>query len=152
MTTNPKTLKGLLLTPDKRPTVIADCERLIEEEVAAKKGVSGLAVKTAFKTVKAVKPGIIRESVDGLLDEFVAKMEPFYAAYQNQGGAGGIESYVVDHASEMADALLTVTDERAQRAKNRTLKKAYEKLRPMGKKQVEAAMPRVGRMLARHGA
>jgi hypothetical protein len=148
-----KTLKDVLLTPEKRPAVVADCEQLVEDEVQSKGGVSGAAIKIAFKTVKAVKPGIIREVVDGLLDDFVGRMEPFYAQYQqNPNGHSGIESYANARGSEIADALLGVTDDRAQRSKNRTLKSAYEKLRPMGKKQVEAAMPRLGRVLTRHGA
>ena len=54
-------------------------------------------------------------------------------------------------APEVADALLAISDERAQRAKNQSLRKAYEKLRPTGKKHVEAAVPRVGRLVAKYG-
>jgi hypothetical protein len=110
-----------------------------------------MAIKLAFKAVKALKPGMIRESVDYLLDDFVEKMEPFYAEHQNQGAAGGIEKLVTSKAGPIADALLTITDARAARSKNKVIKGAYEKLRPEGKRQVEAAMPRVGRMLAKHG-
>ena len=53
-------------------------------------------------------------------------------------------------AGEVADALLAISDERAARAKNQGLKKAYEKLRPTGKKHVEAAVPRVGRLIAKY--
>ena len=50
----------------------------------------------------------------------------------------------------IADALLTISDERAARSTNGTLKKTYEKLRPTGKKHVEAAVPRVGRLIAKY--
>lgn len=146
-----KTLKENLLVEGKRPVVLDDCTKLIDEEVDSKGGLSGMAIKLAFKTVKALKPGMIRESVDYLLDEFVEKMEPFYAEYQNQGAAGGIEKLVTSKAAPIADALLSITDARAARSKNKVIKGAYEKLRPEGKRQVEAAMPRVGRMLAKHG-
>ena len=39
-----------------RPKVVADCGKLIEEEVDSKGGLSGFAVKAAFAVVKAVKP------------------------------------------------------------------------------------------------
>ena len=89
--------------------------------------------------------------MDALLDDFVKRMEPFYERYQ-AGGAGGFEKFVSQQAAPMADGLLGITDDRAGRSKNDTLKGAYKKLRPEGKKHVEAAMPRIGRLLVRHGA
>ena len=53
-------------------------------------------------------------------------------------------------AGQVSDALLTISDERAARSTNGTLKKTYEKLRPTGKKHVEAAVPRVGRLIAKY--
>lgn len=143
-------LKDQLLTPEKRPAVIGDCEKVIDEEVASKSGLSGLAVKAAFGMVKAVKPGIVRESVDGLLDDFVGRMEPFYTDFKAKGAGSTLEQYFTRRSSEVADALLGITDARAQRAKNATLKKAYEQLRPKGKQYVQDAMPRVARMVGRH--
>ncbi len=143
-----QTLEQTLLSPAKRPQLLGDCERLIDEEVASKSGLTGVAVKTAFAMVKAVKPGIIRESVDGLIDEFVATMEPFFTAQQSSGQ--GVEAYFTARAPAVADALLGVTDKRAARAKNATLKKGYDTLRPKGKQHVEAAIPRLSRLIARY--
>ena len=61
------TLKEILLVPGNRPKVIADCVKVIEEEVDAKSGLTGLAVKGAFAVVKAVKPGFVPEAVDHML-------------------------------------------------------------------------------------
>jgi hypothetical protein len=143
-----KTLKDQLLTAEKRPQLLTDCEKLIDEEVAAKSGLSGMAVKAAFGMVKAVKPGIIRESVDALIDAFVEKMEPFYTAQQSS--TQSVEAYFSTRAGEVSDALLGVTDARAARAKNATIKKAYESLRPKGKQHVEAAIPRLSRLVGRY--
>jgi hypothetical protein len=52
----------------------------------------------------------------------------------------------------MADALLQVTDRKAERADNATIRSAYNKLRPMAKNQVEAAAPRLAALLGRHAA
>lgn len=143
-------LKDIMLQPGKRPQILTECEQLLDEEVASKGGLTGLAVKGAYAMVKAVKPGMIHEALDGLLDDFVGRLEPFYAAYQQNPGGKTLPDYFQSRASEIADALLGITDERAQRSKNNTLKKAYEKLRPQGKKHVEEAMPRLGRLIARH--
>ena len=144
------TLSDVLLAPGSRKAVIADCVKLIEEEVDSKGGLTGLAVKGAFALVKAVKPGFVSEAVDHMLDDFVKRLEPFHAAAQSRGEPTGPAMNA--RASEVADALLSISDERAQRSKNQTLKKAYEKLRPAGKKHVEAAVPRIGRLITKYTA
>lgn len=143
-------LKSLLLAPGKRQAVVDDCARVIEEEVDAKSGLSGMAIKMTFKVVKALKPGMVRELCDVLLPEFVENLEADYARHKAEGSAS-IEAYCAKNASGVADALLRTTDRRAVKSTNGALKGAYEKLRPEGKKHVEAALPRVARMLARHG-
>jgi hypothetical protein len=157
MTTSPTTdptdtLAGTLLAdPARRPRLLTDCERLIEDEVGSKGGLTGLAIKAAYRVVCAVKPGIIRESMDGLLDDFVRRLEPFYAQHRSGGGApAAFGSALTRRPSEVADALLGITDDRARRARNATLKGAYERLRPSAKKHVEEAVPRVGRTLSAH--
>jgi hypothetical protein len=142
------TLSEILLVPGSRPKVVADCNTLIQEEVDSKSGLSGLAVKAAFAVVKAVKPGIITESVDHMLDDFVKRLEPFWADAQAKNEPVG--ALMNARAPQVADALLSISDDRAGRAKNQALKKAYEKLRPTGKKHVEAAVPRVGRLIAKY--
>jgi hypothetical protein len=142
------TLQELLAA--RRPAVIADCVRLVDAEVAAKSGLSGLAVKGAFAVVKKVKPGIIREAVDALLDDFVARLAPFFDAYQHARPALGFGSFLGNQAAQVASALLGVTDARVQRSDHRTIRMSYEKLRPTGQRHVEAAVPGIGRVLDAH--
>jgi len=143
-------LKDQLLVPGRRGAVIDDCVALVDEQVASKSGLSGLAVKGAYAVVKAIKPGFIREVVDHLLDEFVGRLEPFHAAALAKGP--DVVTYFGQHQSEIADALLGVTDSRAEHVKQPAVKKTYERLRPTAKKHVEVAVPGVARIVARHGA
>jgi hypothetical protein len=142
------TLKEILLVPGNRPKVVSDCTTVVQEEVDSKGGLSGLAIKAAYAVVKAVKPGFISEAIDHMLDDFVGKLEPFWADAQAKNEPVG--PLMNARAAEVADALLSISDGRAARAKNQGVKKAYEKLRPTGKKHVEAAVPRVGRMVAKY--
>src|SRR4051812_3288094 len=144
------TLTEILLVPGTRPKVVADCVQLINEEVDSKGGLTGLAVKGAYALVKAVKPGFVAEAVDHMLDDFVKRLEPFWADAQSRNEPVG--PLMNARAAEVADALLAISDERAQRSKNQGLRKAYDKLRPTGKKHVEAAVPRVGRLVAKYGS
>lgn len=143
-------LESALLAPEKRPQVVADCAALIDAEVASKSGVSGFAIKAAFKTIQAFKRNIVPESVDALLDDFVAVLEPYYAEF-TEGGGGDVQAFLVQHDTRIADAMLGITDQRAARSKHTTLVKAYQKLRPKGQEQVVQAMPRIGGLLRKHG-
>lgn len=142
-------LNEILTRPGTRTQVIADCERLIDEEVSSK-GLTGIPIKAAYAVVKAVKPGFVPEVIDHMLDDFAARLDPIYqqAVAKNEP----VAAYFASHAGEVAEALLAITDGRAERAKNQTLKSAYSKLRPTGKKHVEAAVPRLGRLVAKYAA
>jgi hypothetical protein len=144
------TLTEILLVPGTRPKVVTDCVQLINEEVDSKGGLTGLAVKGAYALVKAVKPGFVTEAVDHMLDDFVKRLEPFWADAQAKNEPIG--PLMNTRAPQVADALLAISDERAARSTNPTLKKAYEKLRPTGKKHVEQAVPRVGRLVQKYAS
>jgi hypothetical protein len=50
----------------------------------------------------------------------------------------------------VADALLSITDKKAERSKSGLVKSTYEKLRGSAKKNVEHAVPRLGKLVERH--
>ena len=79
-----KTLQDIGAAPGVRAQVVSDCSQLVDDEVKRKSGLSGLAIKGAYALVKAIKPGIIRESIEHLLDGFVAQLEPFYVRAQDK--------------------------------------------------------------------
>lgn len=144
------TLKEILLSVDVRHRVIADAVALVESEVKSKSGISGLAIKAGFSTVNKVKPSLVRDAVDNLLDRFVEQLEPFYAGWVEQGKNGTFESHLTGQPNKVANALLVVTDQRAQQIQAGVVKKAYESLRPVGEKNVEAAVPRLGRTIGKY--
>lgn len=144
-------LKDKLLTPANRPRLVQDCSRLIDEEVDRKGGLSGLAIKGAFKAVKAVKPGFIDHVIDGLLDEWVDKLEGHYAQYL-ASGQRSFGQFAAQHAGDVAERLLEVTDDKAKKGDHKTVTTLYYKLRPNAKDHVVAAVPGLGRVVDRHMA
>jgi hypothetical protein len=141
------TLKEQLGTGEKRQQVIDDAIKVLDAEVADKGGLTGLAVKGGYKVVQGVRPGFERDVVTGLLDDFLDAMDPLYQEAKEKGRPAG--AHLLDNKGRMAEALLAVTDRKAQRAEG-VLKKAYEKLRPLAKGQVEAAAPRLSQLLEKH--
>jgi hypothetical protein len=141
-------LQERLGTGDGRNRVIDDCCRVLDEEVATKGGLGGVAIKGAYSVVKGVKPGFVREVVDALLDDFLTALNPIYEEASTKNVRPG--PHLEANADRAAEALLAVTDAKAQRAQRAVIKKTYDKLRPSAKKHVEAAIPRVGRLLDAH--
>lgn len=139
------TLKERLGNGDTRKLVIEEACSVLDAEVADKSGLSGMAVKAAFSLIKGVKPGFIRQAVDHLLDDFLDVLDPIHREALEQGKKPG--DHIRAHSERVAEALLAVTDSKAKRAENPVVLKTYEKLRPSAKKHVEAATPRLGRML-----
>jgi len=141
----------VLNEPGSRNRVLADCLVVIDEEVRSKSGVSGLAIKGAFKVIKKVKPGIIREAMDALLDPFMGRLEPFWDGHLKAGKDPATFAQTLPaQAAEVSEALLGITDDRAKNAKNKTIKSTYNKLRPKAQEHVQAAIPRVSKMIDRH--
>jgi hypothetical protein len=141
-------LADALLDPAKKSVVVADCCKLVDAEVGDKGGLSGLAVKAGYAVVKGIKPGFVQEVVEKLLPEFAAKLDPFWADAQKNGDA---KKSLVQNKSNVADALLSVTDGKIQSSKSSAVRGTYEKLRGSAKKNVEEAIPRLADLLARHG-
>ena len=138
-------LKEKITAPETRPVVVKECVELVESEVSGK----GLLIRGAYKTVKKIKPGFVQSAIDGLLDDWLDKMEPFYGDWRKDG-SGGYSDYMTSRKTEVADELLTVTDERAKSSKHKTAAKMYNKLRPSALKNVESAVPGLGKLIEKH--
>lgn len=125
---------------NKRRQIVDAGVKVIEQEVADKSGLSGLAIKGAFKVVSSIKPGFVPMALNHLIDEFAVKLDPFWAECQTKGEDP--RAFFTRRGGEIANALLSITDARASRGEG-PARKAYEKLRPEGVKHVTAAMPRL---------
>ncbi len=143
-------LKDALDNPEKKPAIVADCLTLIDEEVKDKSGLSGMAIKAGYKAVKGIKPGFIKNVVSDLLPEFAEALEPLSAQAAAEGAP--VDGHLLKHSAEAADALLSVTDGKAEKSTNGLVKSTYKKLRPSAKKNVEAALPRLGALIVKHTA
>ena len=142
------TMQEVLADNAKRKNLIEDCARLIDDEVKAKGGLSGIAIKTGYKVVKGFKPGFITHTIDNLLDDFADRLQPMVDEAKEKGKPVG--SYIAAEKSRAADSLLGITDKRAERSSHKVIKNAYTKLRPTAKKHVEEAIPGVGRLIEKY--
>ena len=141
-------LPETLTNPDKKDKVVEDCLALIDAEVGDKGGLSGLAIKAGYGVVKGIKPGFIKQAVNDLLPEFATALDPIYQEAKSKEKP--VSEYFRDNSTRVADALLAITDAKAQKSKSGAVKGTYDKLRGTAKKNVEAAVPRLGKMVEKH--
>jgi len=141
-------LSDTLTAPGKKDAVVDDCLALIDAEVADKGGISGLALKAGYSAVKGIKPGFIRNVVTDLLPEFADALDPFYKEALEKKKKPS--EHFVQNGPRVADALLSITDGKAKNAKSGVVRSTYDKLRGTAKKNVEAAIPRLGKLVEKH--
>lgn len=130
----------VLTDPARRPQAVEALASVVESEVRDRSGISGVALKTAFKAVTAIKSDIVFKAVDYMLPDFADALDPFWAAR----GGQPFGAYLSGRGAEAADALLNVTDKRANKPEHATIAKIYNSLRPKAQGMVEAALPRLG--------
>lgn len=146
-----KTLKEILQEPRVYPRIVEDCLNVLDDEVSKKSGLSGMAIKGAYKVLKGLQNGrILRKAVEALLPEFVEKLEPHYLKYSQEKDPGSWEVFLRPRYETIAYELLEVTDAKVKRTQERALRSAYEKLRPRAHREVVASLPALARMMERH--
>jgi hypothetical protein len=127
-----------------RSKVVDECVDLVEAQVKSK----GFMIKSAYATIKAVKKRFVPEVVDTLLDEWLGKMQPHYDKW-DATKPGAFSDYIIARSDDVAEDLLSVTDERAERTQHGTAKKMYARMRDSAKKHVTDAIPELARLIER---
>jgi hypothetical protein len=143
------TLEQMLLAPDVQPRVVTDCMALVEQELASKSGVSGAAVKVAYKAVTTFAPGYYKETIESMLPDMADKLQPFWADFQASGGSD-FGDYLAKRNDEVGEAMLAVTDNMASISRRPVIIKAYGAVRGGAGKHIEAALPNLGAMIQKY--
>ncbi|WP_431966847.1 DUF6918 family protein [Nocardia sp. bgisy134] len=142
-------LSESLLDDTKRSAFLADAKEVLDAEVSDKGGASGLAVKGGYAAVKKISPSIVPDALESLAPKLVEQLEPFWQEYQ-AAGSGQFADLLVSKSDEVAEALLSVTDARADASSRPALQKVYSSMRSSAKKNVIEALPRLGDLVQRH--
>ena len=143
------TLREMLLAPEVRPQVVADCQALVKQELSAKSGISATAIKVAYKVVTTFAPGYYQSSVEGMLPDMTDQLEPFWADFITTGGSE-FGDYLAKRGDEVAEALLVVTDAMARGSDRAAIVKAYKSVRGSASKHIQTALPNLGAMVQKY--
>jgi hypothetical protein len=142
-------LSDALLRPDVFPHVIADCQALVDQEVSGKGGLSGTAVKVAYKAVRSFAPGYYENALRNLVPELSYRLDPYWANFLASGG-GHFGDYLASRGEQVAESLLGVTDQMASTSKRAAVVKAYKTVRGSAAKNIEAALPNLGALCQKY--
>ncbi len=146
-----KSLKKIMEDPGASKSVMQDGLRVLDEEIAKRSGIGGLTIKGAYKVIKKVQGGrTLEKALQILIPEFIDKLDPYYARFQEEGEKKTWEEYLRPHFGTIADELLAVTDQKVQGTDNRAIRGAYDKLRPKARKEVITSLPALTRMMERY--
>jgi uncharacterized protein DUF6918 len=143
------TLRDIMLAPDVQPKVIDDSLALVDEQISDKSGISGTAVKLAYKSVVSFSPGHVRYMIEQLMPAMLEKLEPYWADFAASGG-GVFGDYLAKRGDEVSESLLEITDARAAASSRAVIVKAYKTVRGSASKNVMAALPDLGALVQKY--
>jgi hypothetical protein len=149
------TVQEALLAPENRQRVLGECEELVDHEVAELSGVTGTAVRLAYKTVRTFDSGHIPAMIESILPSVADALTPYWDSFAaspagSAGEAGDFGGYLAVREDEVAEALLSITDSRQRASSRATIVKAYKTVRGSAAKHVKAALPALGTLVQKH--
>ncbi|WP_404784943.1 DUF6918 family protein [Altericista sp. CCNU0014] len=127
--------------------IAEDCAKLMDEQVSCKSGVSGMAFKATYKVVKGLSADYIPGAIQRLLPEAISALEPMW---EKGIELGDPVSYLTQNCELTADTILSVTDAKIQRARNKLICTSYNQLRKSVKSDISAAVPGFAEILSKH--
>jgi hypothetical protein len=143
------TLREILLAPETQPQVINDALALVDEQISDKSGISGTAIKLAYKAVVSFSPGHIRYMVEQLTPQMLDQLEPYWADFKAVGG-GVFGDYLAKNGEQVSESLVAITDARAEGSNRPVIVKAYKSVRGSAVKHVQAALPELGALVQKY--
>ena len=126
--------------------VAADCTQLIDRQISNKGGLSGVALKTAYKLIKGVGADYIPGAIQRLVPSAFKALDPLW---QEGVRAGDPVAHLSENSDRAADIILSTTDARAHKASG-VVATSYNKLRKSIKGDVVDAVPGLAQIIDKH--
>lgn len=127
--------------------IAADCTQLIDEQVAAKGGLSGVALKATYTVIKGVSNDYVTGAVRRLLPETLSALNPIWTEGVEYGDP---VAYLSEHSDRTADLILSTTDARIAKNGGGIVGASYQKLRKSIKRDVVDAVPDLAKIIHKH--
>jgi hypothetical protein len=142
-------LRNCVQNRETQIKIAEECAQLMDEQVATKTGISGLAIKAAYKALKGLGPGYISRAIQGLLPQALRAVEPMW---EEGVQAGDPVAHLSQNREQTAEILLGVTDAKISNAQNKIVIAAYKQVRKFVKGDIEEAVPGLAKIISHHAS
>jgi hypothetical protein len=124
-----------------------EASRLIRDQVAAKGGWKGTAVRNGLRAMESLHPGFLEGATARLMPMCAQCLQPHY----DRGvESGDVRAHFDAQGPEIADDLLEITDRLAGASARRWLRSTYGVLRPQAREHVLEGLPVLAELLHKH--
>lgn len=141
-------LRDRIMHGPREATVVRECAHMIESFLAGAGGMKGFTLRSALHTAQRARPDLLEQSSRRLLPEFLEALEPYYQDW-DPTLESDFAAQLMRHKDAACDAILAVTDARAQRSSNRVVTSIYSRMRDGARKDVERVFPELATLIGR---
>ena len=138
-----------LIQNHRREQLIDEVSDLVHFQVENQTGLRRLGLKAAIAVLNAIQSNAVRHVVSDLLPKFADALDPLFQEFHRSSGRD-FSDFLRQHPEETVNALISVTDERAESFGHAAVSKVDARLRPTAENEVRAALPALSIILANH--
>jgi hypothetical protein len=144
-----QTLAESLLAEPCRDALIADCSRAIEAHVSQRRGLRGIAMKTAFTVLRAGIPNLVPRVVARVLPDFLVALEPLHTRFGASSGRD-FSAFLRQHENEVVQTLLGIADIKAATVNSELARGTYARFRSDAEGEVREMVPALSKIIGAH--
>lgn len=130
-----------------RLNIAEDCVKLMDNQVEAKTGITGILFKTLYKGIKSISPNYVQKAIFGLIPPVSQAINPLWDEGKEKGNP---VTYLQNNPTLTTNTILSVTDERIKKAQNKIIKVSYEKVRNFLQDEIEQVVPQLAEILGKY--
>ena len=140
--------RSIVLSEAAQESVVTELAAVLEQHLGSKRGISGMAMKLGFNTLRAAKPDIAQRAVRSLLPEVMTALNTLQASAQQYGG--DLSRLLREQGSEACELVLARLDARVAASHNTTAQALYQRFRGSAAEELQALLPTLGTVLSKH--
>lgn len=140
--------RGIVLSEAAQESVVAELAAVLEQHLGAKRGISGMAMKLGFNTLRAARPDVAQRAVRSLLPEVLTALNALQASARPPGG--DLVSLLREQGGDACELVLARLDARVATSHNATAKALYQRFRGSAAEELQALLPTLGTVLSKH--
>ena len=130
-----------------RLNIAEDCVKLMDNQVEAKTGITGILFKTLYKGLESITPKYAQKAIFNLIPSISQAINPLWDEGKEKGNP---VTYLQNNCTLTANTILSVTDERIRKTKNKIIKVSYEKIRHVLQDEIEQIVPQLAEILGKY--